>query len=64
MPPLIVLAAVGAGAVVGYQFLKRIVAATSADLPETSSEHPGVSEPKDLGALEFDPQSGVYKPRP
>jgi hypothetical protein len=63
MPPLIILAAVGAGAVVGYQLLKRLAAATSADTSETSGEQPDVMEPKDLGALEFDPKSGVYKPR-
>jgi hypothetical protein len=63
MPPLFVLAAVGAGVVVGYQLLKRVAASTSADVSETSQEQAEPKEPKNLGELELDRKSGVYKPR-
>lgn len=59
MPPLLILAAVGAGAMLGYRVLKAL-ASTKTDI---NNEHPSDGEPKDLGKLEYDAQSGVYKPR-
>jgi hypothetical protein len=66
MPQLIFLAAVGAGAYAGYRFLKTIVHTVAADLEKATvevRERTRSADAKDLGALDYDPQSGVYKPR-
>lgn len=69
MPQLIGLVLVGAGVLAGIRAVSRLVERMSADVHRAEAErshagHPsgGVVE-KDLGALEYDPESGVYKPR-
>jgi hypothetical protein len=66
MPPLIAAMLVGAGAYAGVRALQRILS----NLPGVegnTSPHGGEPSPatvvvKDLGPLEFDPASGVYRP--
>jgi hypothetical protein len=66
MPQLIFLAAVGAGAYAGYRFLKNIAQSVSESLEKATvetRERTRAGDAKDLGALDYDPKSGVYKPR-
>jgi hypothetical protein len=66
MPQLIFLAAVGAGAYAGYRFLKTIAQSVTADLEKATvetRERARAGDAKDLGVLEYDPKTGVYKPR-
>jgi hypothetical protein len=66
MPPLIAAMLVGAGAYAGLKALRRIVTALSephADL-EAGAAGPDRSAAveKDLGALELDAATGIYRP--
>lgn len=68
MPQLVVLAAIGAGLYAGYKALMRAGARMADDLKRSEDEvrarasaGADASE-KDLGSLEYDPMSGVYKP--
>ena len=64
MPQLVALAFIGAGLYAGYRFVKSAASVFTAELkskPQQPKTQPGITE-KDLGALEFDPKSGVYKP--
>lgn len=64
MPQLMALAFIGAGLYAGYRFVKSAASVITAELKPKAQQpktQPGVIE-KDLGALEFDPKSGVYKP--
>ena len=65
MPHVIALALLGAGLYAGYRWLARAASDLSARLqhPEDEPRWPsrGPIE-KDLGALEYDPASGVYRP--
>ncbi|MEZ5817492.1 MAG: hypothetical protein R3D44_10450 [Hyphomicrobiaceae bacterium] len=65
MPPLIAAMLVGAGAYAGARALKRILAgwSDSGDVRATTGT-PDASTvvEKDLGALELDPVTGVYRP--
>ena len=71
MPQVLLLAALGAGLYAGYRALVRASVAMTAELKRSEDElrqraaaqRPGRSDEKDLGTLEFDPRSGVYKPR-
>lgn len=64
MPQLVFLAAVGAGLYAGSRLLGFLAsqmqsrAEASASQPTPTTDVPA----KDLGALEYDPQAGVYKP--
>lgn len=65
MPQLLALVLIGAAAVAGYKSFHKAFGRTSAgsrreDQTKATSGSPGM---KDLGSLELDPQSGVYKPR-
>ena len=67
MPQLVVLAALGAGLYAGYKALMRVGARMAEDLKRTEDElraAAAASDEKDLGTLEYDPRSGVYKPAP
>lgn len=68
MPPLILLAVIGAGAFAGYKLFSKL--AEQARTPAKSdaerwkreaAAHGG--EPKNLGGLEWDEQSGAYRPK-
>ena len=68
MPQLIALAVIGAGALAGYRWVAKQVnaAKSAADAAEANlrraAEQRGNS-PRDLGQLEWDEVSQVYKPR-
>ena len=74
MPQLMALLLVGASAYVGYRTVKERIersrqrrsdaeskAGRAGEAPEQPAARKG--EPKDLGALELDPATGVYRPR-
>ncbi len=65
MPQLLGLVLFGAAAVAGYKSFQRAIGrATGRTNPaqaRTDTAEP--SRMKDLGALELDPRTGVYKPR-
>lgn len=66
MPHLIVLAAVGAGLYAGYRWFVRANQQLAAEVERTQEElrrgaAGGVLE-KDMGRLEYDPATGVYRP--
>ena len=66
MPQLLGLALLGAGVFAGYRAARRLADRMRADLDRaaaTAAEHRD-RQIKDRGALEFDPASGVYRPRP
>ena len=71
MPPLIAAALLGAGFYAGLRELQRVSAhmaaeaLRAADKARAAAAGPGAAGElgvKDLGALEFDPIAGVYKP--
>lgn len=66
MPQVIVMALLGAGLYAGYRWFARASREMAAELQRAQDEttrraRAGAIE-KDLGALEFDPASGVYRP--
>ena len=66
MPQVIALALLGAGLYAGYRWVKRAVREIGDGMQRTDEElqrqeAPGRIE-KNLGALEYDPASGVYRP--
>ncbi|MBN8911328.1 MAG: hypothetical protein J0H65_04560 [Rhizobiales bacterium] len=68
MPQVLALIAAGAGLYAGYKWVSRTLQAAQktarvreGDLREAMARAKG--EPKDLGALERDPATGVYRPR-
>jgi hypothetical protein len=58
MPQLIALALIGAGAMAGYRWVAKQVDAARQAAEQRQSEGP-----RDLGQLEWDEVSQVYKPR-
>ena len=66
MPQLVVLALVGAGLYAGYRWFARTSRQLAAEVKRTEEElrrrASGAAIEKDLGALEYDPATGVYKP--
>ncbi len=67
MPQLIVLALVGAGLYAGYRWYSRTVKEVTAQIRRTEDEllrrAAGTALEKDMGVLEYDPASGVYRPK-
>jgi hypothetical protein len=65
VPQVIALALLGAGLYAGYRWLARTAGEIGAEMrraeDELTQRATGRIE-KDLGALEFDPASGVYRP--
>ena len=65
MPQVIALALLGAGLYAGYRWLARTASGIGAEMghaeDELGQEAAGRIE-KDLGALEYDPKSGLYRP--
>ena len=73
MPPLILLAVVGAGCYVGFKFFSKLV--EQAQTPSRSDKlrsdaerarqeaRAATAKTRDLGELEWDEKAGVYKPR-
>ena len=68
MPQVILLAALGAGLYAGIRALARVGEHIAAELKSREdalrkrAAAKATSGSKDLGTLEFDPKSGVYKP--
>ena len=66
MPQLVVLALVGAGLYVGYRWLTRSARELAAEVRRAEDElrarTAGAAIEKDMGRLEYDPASGVYRP--
>jgi hypothetical protein len=68
MPQVIALVVAGAGLYAGFKWISRVLSDTQDALARTEAEvqrrEAGVrGTPKDLGTLEYDAQSGVYRPR-
>ncbi|MCB1550312.1 MAG: hypothetical protein KDJ41_21120 [Hyphomicrobiaceae bacterium] len=67
MPQILVLVVVGAGLYAGYRWLSKEARRASETVKraqeELSRRAAGTPEEKDLGALERDPATGVYRPR-
>jgi hypothetical protein len=62
---VIVLALLGAGAYMGYRWVVRTSREIAAEMQRAQDElRRGAPPPveRDLGRLEYDPQSGVYRP--
>jgi type II secretory pathway component PulJ len=66
MPQLAVLALLGAGLYAGYRWYARTARHIAAEVRRAEDElrrrAEGAAIEKDLGVLEYDPTSGVYKP--
>ncbi|MGE3066074.1 MAG: hypothetical protein AB7K67_10840 [Hyphomicrobiaceae bacterium] len=70
MPQVIAIAVLGAGLYAGYRWLTRAGGMLTAELNRAEEElrrraarASGELVEKDLGALEYDAEAGVYKPR-
>lgn len=65
MPQVIVLALLGAGFYAGYRWLARAAGEIGEQIrraDEETGRKPHTRIEKDLGALEYDSASGVYRP--
>jgi hypothetical protein len=65
MQQLVVVALVGAGLYAGYRWLMRSAREVAAEVRRTEDElraRAGAPMAKDMGRLEYDPVSGVYRP--
>ena len=65
VPQLFVVAMLGAGLYAGYRWLARASSEMAAELQRSQDDlqrRSGRAIEKDLGALEFDPSTGVYRP--
>jgi hypothetical protein len=66
MPPLIVAVLLGAGAYAGFRAVRHLLSRSSEEgMPPAEGGNGNPTEPeKDLGRLELDPATGVYRPVP
>jgi hypothetical protein len=64
MPQLVVLALVGAGLYAGYRWYARASERVAAEVRRTEDELRRRAQVavKEMGKLEYDPISGVYRP--
>jgi hypothetical protein len=68
MPQVLLFAAIGGALYAGYRAIARVSEAMTAELRRAEeaarqrAENAGASSARDLGTLEYDPRSGVYKP--
>jgi hypothetical protein len=66
MPQLVVLALMGAGLYAGYRWFSRAAKEVTAEIRRTEDElrqRSALTLEKDMGELEYDPASGVYRPK-
>jgi len=68
MPHFFALALVGAGLYAGYRWFTRTAQQITAEIKSAEDDlrrrSAGGALEKDMGALEYDPASGVYRPKP
>lgn len=64
MPPVVFLALVGAGCYAGLKLIGRLAAQSQPGSVQDANARSRTADgqPKDLGELEWDEKSGVYKP--
>lgn len=66
MPQVLLLIAAGAGLYAGYKWLSKelqsAVAEAERSAEQARAQKDAAVEPKDLGALELDASTGVYRP--
>jgi hypothetical protein len=64
MPQVLALVIAGAGLYAGYKWVSRVLLdAQQAARQREAMTHSATGGPKDLGTLERDPATGVYRPR-
>ena len=73
MPPLVLLAVVGAGCYAGYKFFSKLMVQAQTPSPSeaervrreahAASNRAASSSTRDLGELEWDENAGVYRPK-
>lgn len=64
MPPLFLLALVGAGCFAGYKLYSKLNAQADRVRNTAKDAARKTVGPRDLGELEWDAKAGVYRPRP
>jgi len=66
MPPLIVAVLLGAGAYAGFRAVRHFLSQSSDDgiAPADGGNGSPMESEKDLGRLELDPATGIYRPTP
>jgi type II secretory pathway component PulJ len=63
VPHLVILAVVGAGLYAGYRWFVRANQQLAAEVERTQEElRRRAAVEKDMGRLEYDPATGVYRP--
>ncbi|HRD74822.1 MAG TPA: hypothetical protein PK264_02615 [Hyphomicrobiaceae bacterium] len=62
MPIAVAAALLGAGLYAGYRLYSSLQERMADELARAEADHRRQRGEKDLGRLEFDPASGVYKP--
>jgi len=63
MPPLIAAVLIGAGAYAGFRAVQRVFSHISADVAAANAPATNAAmREKNLGRLELDPATGVYRP--
>jgi type II secretory pathway component PulJ len=65
VPQFVILALVGAGLYVGYRWLTQATQEITADVKRKEDDlrrRAAILE-KDMGVLEYDPATGVYRPK-
>ncbi|MGZ5914306.1 MAG: hypothetical protein ACXWJU_03105 [Hyphomicrobium sp.] len=64
MPQVVAAVLIGAGIAAGFKWIAREMARAVDDACGAHNDQPtrNVAAPKDLGALEWDAKSGVYRP--
>jgi len=62
MPQILAAALIGAGVYAGYRFARARLSKTDKGVGE-AAKTAASAQPRDLGTLEADPATGVYRPR-
>lgn len=65
MPPLMLIAAIGAGCYAGYKLASRWLAADDApdQAAAEATKSASTASARNLGDLEWDAETGVYRPK-
>lgn len=73
MPPLVLIAVVGAGCYAGYKFFSKLMEQAQTPSPSetervrreahAAANRASASGTRDLGELEWDEKAGVYRPK-